>query len=749
MKRGKRRTKGKPARKSPTGRKPTDLKAALRAAIQHHQAGRLQQAEQIYRRVLEVQPNNADALQLLGLMAHQVGRHETAIRLIGKAIQVNPSHAALHNNLGEAQRALGRFSDAIASYRRALAIKPDYAEAHNNLGIVLAEQGDLDDAVASYRRAQALKPDYAEAHNNLGTALRRQGNSEDAIASYHRALAIKPDYAEAHSNLGVTLAEQGDFDDASASYRRALAIKPDYAGVHNNLGTALAEQGKPDQAIASFQRALAVKPDYAEAHNNLGNALRHRGRPDQAIASYRRALEINPDYAEAHNSLGIALQDQGRPDQAIASHRRALELDPDYASAHNNLGIALLGQGRLDQAVASYRRALEIDPDYASAHNNLGIALQDQGRLDQAIASYRRALELDPDHVAAHYNHATLHKHGPGDPAIEKLKQLLKPEDLPEDDRNQLLFALGKGHDDLGLYAEAFSYYRRANEEKAKRANFDAVRLAKQTVAIKKVFRQRLGPAGEYSQPGRPVPIFVVGMSRSGKTLVESLLSQHDDVHGAGERYEWARAVEKVVAKYSISESFPEFAHSLGIERLREIGKTYLEDVSKHLPDCRFFVDTMPGNGFFIALILQAIPFARIICCRRDPLDNCLSIYFKRYRSHHEYSYDLASLASYYANYHEVMAHWLKLYGERILEVRYEDLVRDPGRTGARIYRFCGLEYEPTAIRQAFTRDEIGRWKHYERYLGALIRALRDQPSEARDRGSRISARAITSDPDA
>ena len=378
------------------------ISQALAIAIQHHQAGRLQAAEQIYRQILAVQPNHADAWHLLGVIANQVGQHGTAIEYIGRAINVKSDVAAFHSNLGEAYRALLRTAEAIACYRRALELKPDYAEAYNNLGNALKDQEKLDEAIASYRQALRLKPDFVHAHYNLGIAFTSQGKPDEAVACYRRALQVAPDFAEAHNNLGALLKDQGKLDEATACYRRALEIKPGFAEAHNNLGAALKDQGKLDEAVACYRRALELKPDYAETLNNLGAAHRDQGQLDEAIACYRRALELKPDFVEIHNSLGVALKEQGTPDKALACYRRALELKPDYAEALNNLGNALRDRGQLDEALGCYRRALELKPDFARAHSNLGVAFNDQAKREEALACYNRALELQPDLAEVH-----------------------------------------------------------------------------------------------------------------------------------------------------------------------------------------------------------------------------------------------------------------------------------------------------------------------------------------------------------
>ena len=369
------------------------ISEAMAIAIRHHQAGRLQAAEQIYRQILAAQPGRADAWHLLGVIAHQVGKHEIAIEYIGRAIGLNGGAAAFHNNLGEANRALRKTPQAVACYRRALELKPDFAEAHYNLGNVLKDQEKLDEAVACYRQALDLKPDHAAAHNNLGNALKRQGKLDEAVASYRRALDLKPDFAEAHNNLGNALKDQGSLDQAVACCRRALELKPNFAEACNNLGAIFKEQERPDEAIACYRRAIEMKADFAEAHSNLGSLLNDQGRLAEAVACYRRALELKLDYAEVHVNLGVALSDQGKLADAVACYRRVLELKPDFAEAYNNLGGVFKDLGDFPESLACYRRAVELKPDYSAALSSLVYALQSLCRWDDLEALSRRVVE--------------------------------------------------------------------------------------------------------------------------------------------------------------------------------------------------------------------------------------------------------------------------------------------------------------------------------------------------------------------
>jgi protein O-GlcNAc transferase len=406
------------------------IQQAMQIAAEHHQAGRLAEAEKIYRQVLSQQPRNAGALHLLGVIALQVGRPDTAIELIRQAIALNAVVAEFHNNLGNALRDRQLLDEAIAAYRQALRLKPDLAVAHYNLGNALRDQGLLDEAIAAYRQGLRVKPDDAVTHLNLGNVLRDKGLLDEAIAAYRHFIRLKPDYAEAYNNLGVVLSNKGLHDEAIAACRHSLRLKPDYAEAYNNLGNALRENGLPDEAIAALHDALRLKPDFAIAHNNLGNALSDKGLLDEAIAACREALRFRPDYAQAYNNLGNALRDRGLFDEAIAACRQAIRLKPDYAEAHMNLGVALRDSGRFDEAAAACCQSLRLKPDLAEAHNNLGSILKDQGNLDESLACFDRAVALSPRNPQLLSNRVyTLHFHSDyGPPAI--LREAMRWDDV-------------------------------------------------------------------------------------------------------------------------------------------------------------------------------------------------------------------------------------------------------------------------------------------------------------------------------
>jgi len=326
----------------------------LSLAIEHHRAGRIAEAERLYRRVLAELPNHAVAVYRLGLLALQTGRNETAAELLGRSIVIDERNPSAQYNLGVSLQSLNRLDEAIAAYSRAVALQPRFPEALNNLGNAQRLKGELAPAIATLRQALAARPDYPDAWNNLGIALQQNGDLDEAFAAYRRALSLRPDLAAAHSNLGNALMERGDVDDAIAAFRRALAIDPRYDEAMNNLASALIRKNEFGEAIAACRQALAVRPGFAGAWNNLGSALRGRGDFDQAVSAYHRALELQGDYPEALNNLGNALTQKGDLPAAIDAYERAIERRGDYAEAHFGLALALLLKGDWDWGWREY-----------------------------------------------------------------------------------------------------------------------------------------------------------------------------------------------------------------------------------------------------------------------------------------------------------------------------------------------------------------------------------------------------------
>ncbi|MDB9844066.1 tetratricopeptide repeat protein [Porticoccaceae bacterium] len=445
------------------------IEQALQQGVAAHKEGKLQDAEHLYRAILQSQPSHSDANHNLGVLAVSVNKADAALPLFKTALEANPKmeqfwlsyidalikekqfdnakqvleQAKKQGVAGEKLNALekqlfpeaqiqnvvsasppqeklsrllehyqnGRFSDAEKLATSISHEFPSHNFSWKILGAVFKATDRNSEAVNANQTAVALSPQDSEAHYNLGVTLKEPERLDEAETSFKQAIALKPDFAEAHSNLGVMLQELGRLDEALASLRQAIALKPDLAEPHYNLGITLQELGRLDEAEASYTQAIALKPGHAEAHNNLGNTLKELGRLDEAEASYAQAIALKPDYAEAHSNLGITLQELGRLDEAEASYTQAIALKPGHAEAHNNLGNTLKELGRLDEAEASYAQAIALKPDYAEAHSNLGITLQELGRLDEAEASYTQAIALKPDFAEAMLNISVTQSH--------------------------------------------------------------------------------------------------------------------------------------------------------------------------------------------------------------------------------------------------------------------------------------------------------------------------------------------------
>jgi protein O-GlcNAc transferase len=414
------------------------LDRALETAIQLQQAGKLSEAEALYRQILKEVPRQVETLYFLGCLAIQTHRPELAVDLLRKATALAPDFPEAFCNLGNALTILKQFSEAAVACQQAISLDPDLAEAHVNLGNALKEAGQLDEAIAAYRRAVVLNPQMPELHYNLANALKSKDLPDEAIVAYQKAIELRPDfldalnllanclkqtkrfeeailifrrvialkaeYADAHSNLGVALLEKGQSDEALAALQRAIALKPNNAETYYYLGIALKNQGQLDGAIAAYEQAIALKADFLEAYNNLGNVLQKKGLREKAVAAFRQAIAYKPDSAETFGNLSSVLREMGSFEEAIAACQQAIALDPGFAGAHLNLGRIFQVQGHLDAAIDAYRQAIAIKPDFPVAHCNLGNALKDAAQLDAALDAYRQAMALESEDFVAHSN---------------------------------------------------------------------------------------------------------------------------------------------------------------------------------------------------------------------------------------------------------------------------------------------------------------------------------------------------------
>ncbi len=493
----------------------------------------------------------------------------------------------------------------------------------------------------------------------------------------------------------------------------------------------LHQAGRLAEAEALYLRALALEPGHFDARHMLG-VLRHaQGRYDEALALLAAVLAERPEDIEALCNYGAVLKIAGRPVQALAAYDRALALNPAQAAALNGRGAILLDANRYDEALAAYDAALASAPDFVVARANRGRALQFLGRFEEARADFIRALELAPERAATWLDYTETVTIRPGDPLPERIEALLR-RPLDDEARLQLHFALGKAYADLGEARKSFEHLLRGNALKRSRVVYDEASVFAFFDHVEKIFTPALLKAkAGLGNPSRR-PIFIIGMMRSGSTLVEQILASHPDVHGAGELPSFTQAAG----------GYPQSVPAMDGAVLNNLADSYLAELERLAPGAARVTDKMLANFFWAGLIHLAFSNAAIIHTVRDPVDACVSCFSKLFTEDHPYTYDLRELGRFWRRYEQLMAHWRAVLPPgRILDVRYEDVVADLEGQARRVVAHCGLAWDDRClafhktarpvrtaslaqVRQPLYGTAVGRARAVDEFLAPLKEAL-------------------------
>jgi tetratricopeptide (TPR) repeat protein len=744
----------------------------LQIAIQHHQVGRLQEAGRIYQSVLARNPNHPDALHLLGVVAHQLGQHQQAAQLISRAIALRPSAAAYYANLAEVWRALNQPDKATECCQMALRLQPNYPEAANNFGLALLQLGKTTEAIEQFRAALQLRPNFAMAHNNLANALRTQGDLEAAVDHFRKAVECDPNLAEAHSNLGQLLCERQQLPEALEHCQKAVELRPSFAEAHSNLGNVLREMGKLDEARRHYVEALRLNPTIGMIYNNMAQLLQEEGKIAEALAWYQEALARDPNAPRIHCNLASALSEQDRYDEAIAEYEVALRLDPNCPEAHNGIGFVRHEQGRDEEAKKHYLTALQIKPDFAPAHCNLGTLLEELNDLKGAEEAFRTALRHDPNHAGAKAQLATMLRSNLPDEDLQAMRRQLAEPDLLPGKRAVLHFGLAQALDARKEYAEAAEHLREANalalEAWRKRGEgYDPERhhqfVSEMLETCTPAFFERLRGLGSDSER----PVFIVGLPRSGTTLIEQILASHSQVYGAGElrfaREDFeslptvmaSRQLE-IAAKEGSDPAMPYLAH-IDREAIQTVAQRHLDRLHALNSTALRVADKMPDNYMYLGMLAVLFPKAKFIHCRRDLRDIAVSCWMTNFRQI-RWANDLDHIAARFLEYRRMMAHWQATLPVPLLHIDYEETVADLEGVARRLVSWCGLEWEPaclafhqterpvrtasvTQVRQPIYTRSVARWKHYEPALGSLFEKLVPSPTEPEAKANNYTGR--------
>ncbi|MFG1239349.1 sulfotransferase [Xanthobacter autotrophicus DSM 597] len=661
----------------------------------------------VRRAVLGQQAATAEAAHLVGVILAQTGRTQDAVSFMALAAETDPGRASYHSNLCEMRRQTGDRAGAIAAGRAAVAADAAYAAGHNNLGIALFETGALEESMACYERAIALRPAFAEAHNNLGNALRAQSRPGEAIAAFRAALAHRGHYPEAWNNIGNVLREQGDFREADAALHTAIAQRRDYVEPYNSLALSLFAQERSEEAFAVLALAISAAPERPEPAFYLAQGLLNERKAEGARSACQRALRANPHHVPTLVLLARILRDLERGPEAMDAARRALALAPDDLDALNVLGLLLMETGDLRGACALFERALAKDPASLNSRVNLVAARKVRPEEDM-VAALETALSRETGVV----------------------------------ERIPLHYALGKAYDDLGRHAEAMDQFIAGAKLKRAQVTYDEPAALATFERIRAIFTRSFIAERAGMGTAEARPIFIVGMPRSGSTLVEQILASHPAIQGGGEMDLFHHAVNRIDQAFGGMVHYPELMHLMERPEMGEISSAYLDALPARAPGKRLVADKMLNNYFYLGLIHILFPRAVIIHCRRDPVDTAISCFSKLFRDDLPYSYDFAELARHHHAYAGLMAHWGAVLPEgTILPMDYEAVVADIEAAARSLISACGEDWDPaclkfheterpvrtasiTQVREPLYASSVGRWRRYGPAIQPLLEAL-------------------------
>lgn len=607
------------------------------------------------------------------------------------------------------------------------------------LGASLMRQRKPRDAEEPLRTAISMFPEFTRAHEELGAALMVQGRYEEAVETLRRAVDLEPDSASALLKLGRALGALGKGEEADEVFEKSFRLTPH----RTEMARALEQQrlGNLDKAERIYREIIKQDPHQVDALRFLAQIAVSAGQWGDAEALLKRVVDEAPDHTSAWNDLVDAYREQDKYEEAIEVCRRALRLDPNGAHFHCQLGNIYTSSGRYEEAIAAFERAIEVNENHFGSMAGLGHALKTVGRQDEAIASYRCCIAAAPGYGEAYWSLANLKTFRFEESEIREMKQLIENEDMPDEPRVNFLFALGKACEDRGDYEKAFDYYHEGNAIRRMNEDYDPVQTEVTNDSLIEVFSKELLERNSGSGDPTPAPIFILGLPRSGSTLIEQILASHSQVEGTYEMPEVSRVIRHLNSFQVDGQRYPEVIPRLNANNFRELGALYLERTSTHRQSAPFFTDKMPNNFPSVGFIHLILPNAKIINTRRHPLDSCMGNYKQLYAKGQSWSYDLMDIGEYYLEYLRMMDHWRSVLPGRVLDIEYEDMVADQETQIRRLIDYCELPWEDAClrfhetkravrtasseqVRQPIYTKSVHAWRRFESRLAPLIEVL-------------------------
>jgi tetratricopeptide (TPR) repeat protein len=631
-------------------------------------------------------------------------------------------------------------AQAIDSCRALLARYPDDINILGLLGAALGDLRRFDEAEQVLQKVIDQAPTFAKPYEDLGTLLMQQRKAGEALPLLEKAVRLDPALEEAHFQLGKALAQLGRGREADASFERAFALSPQRRMMA--LAAEHHQAGRLQEAEQLCRQVLQKEPAHVDALRLLGLIAASSGDLDDAEHLLRQALAVAPDHAPALFELGRVLRELERPEEAIEVYRELLALQPDDPRAHFQLASALAPAARNEEAAAAYRRCLALAPKHTGAWLGLGHMLKTVGQHDEGVAAYRHCIALEPGFGEAYYSLANLKTYRFGSAEIESMQRHLESDKLNDTSRVNFLFALGKAFEDAGNYEQAWRYYEEGNARQRMLVNYDPVQTETVNDELIAFFDAAFfASTAGHGHPDR-APIFVVGLPRSGSTLIEQIIASHSQVEGTSELPYIGRLTKSLNHNRADAMRYPRVLGELQPRHFHRLGQDYLDMAARHrLQGTVHFIDKMPNNFPSAGFIHSILPNAKIIDARRDPMDACVGNLRQLYAKGQTFSYDQCDIGEYYLQYLRMMAHWDNVLPGKILRVQYEDVVADLETQVRRILDFLELPWEDNClrfhatlrsvrtasseqVRQPIYDSSVGFWRHYASHLDELREIL-------------------------
>ena len=619
---------------------------------------------------------------------------------------------------------------------------PDEPNALRLSGVSALQQNKPEIALIPLQKAIKAAPDFAKAHQDLSNAWTQLGDLKKAETCLKKSLEIDTSNFSGWKDLGDLLADQGKNEESDKAYKNALGSDKKYKEIQDAM--MLVQKGQLGEAEKIYRKLLAEDPDNVDALRLLALLASRSGALDQGIAMLRKCTEIAPDYALAWENLAKLYRQKDDPESIkMASYcfKKATELRPDWAEGWAGLGTMQTRSSQHDEGISSYKKSIELKINQPRVHLSLGHIHKTTGEPEKSITSYKDAIKYDPGFGEAYWSLANLKTYKFTELEIQEMQKQIDSKDLSERERVHFLFALGKALEDAKDFKQSFKYYHDGNELNRGRSTYDPKAIEALTQRLITFFDVSLFSSKEGSGYEAKDPIFIVGLPRSGSTLIEQILSSHSSVEGTMELPNMMNTARKMGNSTKDQTAYPEVISEMPKNDLSFLGKSYIEDTKFLRSELPFFIDKMPNNFSHVGLIKLILPNAKIIDARRNPLDTCFSCYKQLFARGQVFTYDLPELARYYINYIKLMDHWDETLPGFVYRVNYEQMISDQEEETRKVLNFCDLDFEDQTlefyntkravktasseqVRQPIYKKGLDHWKNFEDDLLVLKKSL-------------------------